>query len=92
METLGFKELRDFVDKSEILEISLQDITKQLQQNIEQTRYMQEYGIEIDKVQIKEIIKEVTKNKDNTSNILKYLIFANIGFVAGLLFAIFFIQ
>ena len=41
MDTLGFKELRDFVEKSEILEISLQDITKQLQQNIQQIKLIQ---------------------------------------------------
>ncbi len=91
MENLGFKELRDFVEKSELLEISLQDITKQLQQNIEQTKKLQENGIEIDKVQIKQIIEEVTSHKDQTSSILKYLIFANIGFLAGLVFSITFL-
>jgi hypothetical protein len=92
MENLGFKELRDFVEKSELLEISLHDITKQLQENIEQTKHMQENGIEIDKVQIRQIVKEVSENTDSTASILKYLIFANIGFLLGLVFAILFIQ
>jgi uncharacterized protein (UPF0335 family) len=90
METLGFKELRDFVEKSEMLEISLQDITQQLKQNIEQTKHLQNNGIEIDKVQIKQIIKEVSSESDNTASLLKYLIFANIGFLAGLVFAVVF--
>ncbi len=91
MDTLGFRELRDFVEKAEMLEISLQDISKQLKNNIDETKNIQKNGIEIERAQIKQIIKEVQSDSNGTASLLKYLIFANIGFLFGLIFAMIFL-
>jgi len=92
MENFSLKEAKELIEKYELLEISLQDINQKLEHNIAHTQHLQSQGVELDMVQIKQIINEVSTKEEKTSSILKFLIALNIGFLSGFLFALLYLD
>jgi hypothetical protein len=87
---MDVKHVERLVEQFELLEISLKDLVEQNQENIKKIKIVQSNGIEVDTLKIKQIVEEIVvgidKKRDRTIVILKYLIFTNLGFVAGLVF------